>query len=139
MRPDYSATTVSMNMHDYQKLKLAARGAAELQEEVDELKELVEKMDGKIGVVRAMRDSRDAQLTLALAEIRQLKAYVIHREDRHSEVVEGLKEKASTAEQAVVVKYLHKYADSIAALEPGESLVMQAVPAKEDLWGRDKF
>ena len=174
-RPDFSATTVSLNMHDYQKLKQAAYGAAELQTEVDELNETVVNKDANIVLGHALRASLDTQLTMALAEVKHLKEYIIHREDRHSESVEDLKAKladserygsamaqsrnefkdyykdASTermalkeqlkktnarsneTEQEIVFKYLCKYADSIANLKPGEHLVMQAVPAKEDL------
>ena len=87
--PNYSATTVSMNMADYQVLKARSyqvkdlveqvealqdshRGLERLQEENEELRETLRKKDTRLGVVRQMRDDRIAELKIALSRNREI-------------------------------------------------------------------
>lgn len=74
--PDYSATTVSMNMHDYQKLKLKSYRMNELEQELVDLRIKAERSDTRIGVLQKIRDNLNEHLKDARQEIGCLKSYV---------------------------------------------------------------
>ena len=133
-RPDFSATTVSMNMADYQKLKKAEFAMKKEMERMAEMHwartlELTEKLDtaerGR-GFLGAQIDGYQQQRWADRKNYQELK-------ERYDDLLSTDKSTTITKERKVVSKYLHEFADSVAKLKPDENLVMFGVyPGKKE-------